>query len=97
MKIRCEEDLHRVAQSVDSPLAPSLPRIAVGVSSCGIAAGAGTVMESIKRETGRQGAQCTIAPVGCLGFCGAEPLVEINMPEIGRLVYGHVTAARVPD
>ncbi|MEA2012072.1 MAG: NADH-ubiquinone oxidoreductase-F iron-sulfur binding region domain-containing protein [Verrucomicrobiota bacterium] len=46
--------------------------IRVGMGSCGIAAGADEVLEKLREKT-----SIKIEAVGCIGFCYAEPLVEI--------------------
>lgn len=97
MKIGNREDLDRVASAARGLLAPSLPRIAVGMSSCGLAAGAQSVIDALQSEAGRQGVECGIVATGCLGFCGAEPLVDVTLPGKGRAVYGPVDGASVPE
>ncbi len=97
MKIRNTEDLNRLATVARELLMPSFPRIAVGMSSCGLAAGAQSVLEAIQSETESQGVECRIVTTGCLGFCGAEPLVDITMPGKGGVVYGPVEDASVAD
>lgn len=97
MKIRNSNDLERLAAiSLERPT-PDIPRIAVGTSSCGLAAGAQAVLEAFQRESKRQGVQCRIAAVGCLGFCGAEPLADITLPGKGRVIYGPVEGESVAD
>ncbi|MBN2715829.1 MAG: hypothetical protein JXX14_08235, partial [Deltaproteobacteria bacterium] len=53
-----------------------IQEIRVGVSSCGLAAGAGAVLAKLK-------ARCDVSVigVGCIGHCYAEPLVEVVTPE----------------
>ena len=97
MKIRNAESLHSLAQASRELITPSFPRIAVGMSSCGLAAGAQSVMEALQRECKRQGVECRIVATGCLGFCGAEPLVEIILPGKARAVYGPIEDARCAD
>ena len=93
MKIRDEESLHGLAEAARKLLTPAVPRIAVGMSSCGLAAGAQHVMEALERESKSQGLECRVVGVGCLGFCSAEPLVEIILPGKFRTIYGNVQDA----
>ena len=51
-----------------------IKRIKVGVASCGLAAGAGEVLEALKRNAG----EIPVVGVGCIGHCYAEPLVEVE-------------------
>ncbi|MDK2876488.1 MAG: NADH-quinone oxidoreductase subunit [Archaeoglobaceae archaeon] len=54
-------------------------RITVGTSTCGIAAGALKVKESLNAKG-----------VGCLGFCSAEPLVSVQEDGKAPIVYRNV-------
>ncbi len=68
------------------------PRIAVGMSSCGIAAGARAVMEAVSAEVKTRGLAWTVSPTGCIGACHAEPLVEVRPADGTRHLYGNVDA-----
>lgn len=52
--------------------------IKVGMSTCGIAAGADKVFDLIKSEVKKQGLNFDVRIVGCIGNCFDEPLVEIK-------------------
>jgi NADH-quinone oxidoreductase subunit F len=52
-------------------------RIKIGTGSCGIAAGAGEVLDFFKENVD----DIDIVEVGCLGHCYAEPLVEVETDE----------------
>jgi NADH-quinone oxidoreductase subunit F/NADP-reducing hydrogenase subunit HndC len=93
VKINSPEELKRRATAARELLAPPVPRIAVGMSSCGLAAGARSVFEVLQSAVANPGSEYKIVATGCLGFCGAEPLVDITIPGKGRVVYGPVDAA----
>ncbi len=97
MKIKDAQSLNRLAEASRGLLTPSFPRIAVGMSSCGSAAGARSVMEALQEESENRRTECRIVATGCLGFCGAEPLVEILLPGRVRAVYGPVDGAFAAD
>jgi len=67
------------------------PVIYVGCATCGLAAGAGDLLATIGRELERLGVEATVVPVGCIGMCYAEPLVDVRVPGLPRISYGHVT------
>ena len=73
------------------------PRILVGMATCGRAAGAGGVINSIKEDLARRQIDATLIEVGCFGFCYAEPLVDIIKPGKPRICYGNVTPEIVPQ
>jgi NADH-quinone oxidoreductase subunit F len=62
-----------------------IKRIKVGMASCGIAAGAGEVMDYLKKNIG----DIEIVETGCIGHCYAEPLVEVETDE-GSIFYEDV-------
>jgi NADH-quinone oxidoreductase subunit F len=67
------------------------PRILVGTATCGRAAGALAVLETIERELSRLGIDATVTQVGCIGLCYAEPIVDIIKPNHPRICYSGVT------
>ncbi len=72
------------------------PVIYVGCATCGIAAGASDVLAAIDEMLGRLGADAHVVPVGCIGMCFAEPLVDIQLPGQPRVCYGNVTLKQLP-
>ncbi|MBI4283092.1 MAG: NADH-quinone oxidoreductase subunit NuoF [Chloroflexi bacterium] len=67
------------------------PRILVGAVTCGQAAGANAVLDTIHQELSRLGIDAIVTEVGCIGLCYAEPLVDIIKPNRPRICYGSVT------
>jgi len=63
-----------------------IKRIKVGVASCGIAAGAGDVMEALKKSAG----SIPVVGVGCIGHCYAEPMVEVETEDGASVFYSSV-------
>ena len=68
--------------------------IRVGMSTCGLAAGAGAVYTAIDTYLHRRQLSVTLQPTGCLGACHREPLVEVVVDGASTL-YGPVTPERV--
>jgi NADH-quinone oxidoreductase subunit F len=66
------------------------PVIFVGTATCGRAAGALDVLQTIRTELERQGVNYPVFEVGCLGHCYAEPLVVISKPGYSPICYGYV-------
>ena len=69
--------------------------IAVGMNSCGIAAGAKETYEAIKAELERRNLDVKLKIVGCVGMCYREPLVDV-ITEDEIITYGHVDPKKVP-
>ena len=72
------------------------PWIRIGTALCGKAAGADQVNAAIHAELQQHNIQATVSEVGCLGFCYAEPLIDITMPNGSKIFYSNVTPSKVP-
>jgi (2Fe-2S) ferredoxin len=64
--------------------------IKVGLSTCGIAAGADTVFKILQKELAKKEFKIPVLRCGCAGMCFAEPLVEVKMEGMPHVLYGHV-------
>ncbi|HPJ22649.1 MAG TPA: (2Fe-2S) ferredoxin domain-containing protein [Clostridia bacterium] len=71
-------------------------RIIVGMATCGIAAGAGEVFDSIAGEIMKLGLgdKVTVVRSGCMGACHSEPTVEIAVPGEESVLYGNIDSQR---
>ncbi len=68
-----------------------IPVIYVGAGSCGRGAGAGSVLQRIRKHLAAQQIQAKVIEVGCIGLCVAEPLVDIQLPGMARISFQRVT------
>jgi len=68
--------------------------VAVGMSSCGIAAGARVVFDSLQKDVAARGLPFSVVATGCIGACHAEPLVEVRQEDGKTFLYGNVDEAR---
>ncbi len=78
---------------------PHASRVLIGSATCGRAAGALDVLRSFQDRCAAEPTlrDLHIFEVGCLGMCFAEPLVEIQGPRGGRILYQGVSANMVDD
>jgi NADH:ubiquinone oxidoreductase subunit F (NADH-binding)/NAD-dependent dihydropyrimidine dehydrogenase PreA subunit/(2Fe-2S) ferredoxin len=70
-------------------------RIYVGSATCGLAAGAGTLLERLPGELDSLGLKAKVIPVGCIGMCFAEPLVDIQEPGKPRVSYQGIAGRKL--
>jgi len=96
-KIKSYDDLKNLrdkySKEISSPEADT--RIIVGMATCGIAAGAGDVFDSIAGEIMKLGLEnVTVVRAGCMGACHSEPTVEVVIPGEESVLYGNVDSAR---
>jgi len=70
--------------------------IYIGMGTCGLAAGAGDTYQAIRRELEKRNLDIMIQPVGCIGICVKEPLVDVQLAGQPRVTYANVKPAHVP-
>jgi len=67
------------------------PSITIGTATCGRAAGALSVLEAINTALAQNNIEANIIPVGCIGLCYAEPIINIIKPGRPHIYYGNLT------
>ena len=60
------------------------------MATCGIASGAKAVMEYFIEELDKRNVDAVVMQTGCMGYCYAEPTVEITKPGEEPIVFGWV-------
>ena len=97
MKIQSAQDLEIIGQEYRQRLySPDSVKVLIGMASCGIAAGGQAAFEKAAQEF-PEGNGVRIGQTGCLGFCEAEPLVEIAAAGKPRVIYQHITEDKISD
>ena len=73
-------------------------QVIVGMGTCGIAAGAKDTFASLVDTLAAKGlSNVLIRQTGCMGLCHSEPTVEVVVPGMPTVIYGHVDAATAKD
>jgi NADP-reducing hydrogenase subunit HndB len=73
---------------------PDRVQVKVAMATCGIAAGAKPIMEFFVEQLDRRNIPGVVSQTGCMGYCYAEPTVEIKLPGQDPLVFGYVDLKR---
>ena len=84
-------ELQERAQQEWQELKNGEPVIWFGLATCGLAAGAGEVIEAVQAELTESGIAAQIVPTGCLGACFVEPMMDLQKPGGPRICYGEMT------
>jgi NADH:ubiquinone oxidoreductase subunit F (NADH-binding)/Pyruvate/2-oxoacid:ferredoxin oxidoreductase delta subunit len=85
-------DIQARAQTAAAPfLDTRQPRILVGASTCGQAAGADDLLAALPGHLKEMDLDIDVSQVGCLGLCYAEPLVELRSAAHPPLLFSGVT------
>ena len=95
-KIKSLDDLYQIKQQVtEHP--DSQVQIKVAMATCGIASGARETMNVFLEEIGKGNLNATVTQTGCMGYCYAEPTVEVRKPGQEPLVFGYVDAPKAAE
>ena len=64
-------------------------RVLVGMATCGIAAGARPVLNTLAQEVQSRGLtnKISVTQTGCIGLCQYEPIVEVMEPGKEKVTY----------
>ncbi|MFO7978541.1 MAG: (2Fe-2S) ferredoxin domain-containing protein [Bacteroidales bacterium] len=71
--------------------------IKVAMATCGIASGAKDVMEFLVDELDKRGIDAIVSQTGCMGYCYAEPTIEVTLPQKDPVVFGYVDLKKADD
>jgi NADP-reducing hydrogenase subunit HndB len=72
-------------------------QIKVAMATCGIAAGAKEVMDTLIDVCASKGVKAVVTQTGCMGYCYAEPTVEIKKPGQEPIVFGYINPAKAKE
>jgi NADP-reducing hydrogenase subunit HndB len=104
-KIKSLADLKKLQSEVQSKIKlrekgdnpEKLIQIKVSMATCGIASGAKETMAFFIEELDHQGIDAIVTQTGCMGYCYAEPTIELTLPGQSPVVYGYVNKAKAQE
>lgn len=97
-KVKSLADLKKMKEQLQSKIdlrekgedPESRVQIKVAMATCGIASGAKTVMEFFIEELEKRSIDAVVTQTGCMGYCYAEPTIEVQLPNQEPVVFGYV-------
>jgi len=91
--VKNKVDLREKGENVDQMVV-----IRVAMATCGIAAGARDTMNYLAELIREEGlSNIMITQSGCMGYCYAEPTLEVTLPGREPVVYGNVTKEKAKE
>jgi len=101
-KINSPEDLANLRNSLkdsgsEKDLEGGQVKIRVSEATCGIASGAKEIERFFQTELKKRSIGAEIIPVGCMGYCYAEPTIEVTVPGREAVVFGYVDLKKADD
>ncbi|MCE1197562.1 MAG: (2Fe-2S) ferredoxin domain-containing protein [Marinilabiliales bacterium] len=104
-KIKSLDDLKKLREGMQAKIklresgnnAENIVRVKVSMSTCGIASGAKEIMNFMMDEMERQAIEAVVTQTGCMGYCYAEPTIEVTVPGHDPIVFGDVDKVRASE
>ena len=105
MKVKSLADLRKIKADVQEKMklreqgenADKIVQFKVAMATCGIASGAKEIMNFIIDEMDFRSLDAIVTQTGCMGFCYAEPTIEVIIPGEAPIIYGFVTKDKVVE
>ncbi|HZK07158.1 MAG TPA: (2Fe-2S) ferredoxin domain-containing protein [Bacteroidales bacterium] len=72
-------------------------QIKVGMATSGIASGAKGIMDFLIVELDKRGIDAVVTQTGDMGYCYAEPTIEVTRPGEEPIVFGYVDTKRADE
>jgi NADP-reducing hydrogenase subunit HndB len=104
-KIKSLDDLKQLREGMQAKIKlrensnhpENIVRIKVAMSTCGIASGAKEIMNYLMDELEQQAIEAVVTQTGCMGYCYAEPTIEVTVPGKEPIVFGDVDKFRASE
>ena len=94
LKKRCEDLKTGMDIRTKAPDPENIVQVKVAMATCGIASGAKTIMEFFLEQLVRRNIDAVVTQTGCMGYCYAEPTIEVKLPGEDPVVFGFVDLKR---
>ena len=75
----------------------SMVQIKVGMATSGIASGAKEVFNYLSEELAKRNIDAVVTQTGDMGYCYAEPTIEVTLPGKEPIVFGYVNIAKADE
>lgn len=85
----------KLRETSNSP--ESVVQIKVGMATSGIASGAKEVMSYLIDELDKRKIDAVVTQVGDMGYCYAEPTIEVKKPGADPIVFGYVNTTKANE
>ena len=104
-KVKSLADLQKLKADLQSKVdlrekgdsAENLVQVKVAMATCGIASGAKQIMEFFMDELEKRNIASVVTQTGCMGYCYAEPTVEVKLKDQEPVVFGEVDAKKADE
>jgi NADH-quinone oxidoreductase subunit F/NADP-reducing hydrogenase subunit HndC len=91
-KLKLNSDLREKVGATES-----FAQVKVGMGTSGIASGAKEIMDFLTDELDRRNISATVTQTGDIGYCYAEPAIEVILPGENPVVFGYVDQKKAQE
>ncbi len=104
-KVKSLSDLKKMREELQSKVnlrekgehPDSMVQIKVSMATCGIASGAKETMDYMINELDNRAIDAVVTQTGCMGYCYAEPTIEVILPDSKPVVFGYVDIKKAKE
>ena len=104
-KVKSLADLMRLKEEVQGRISlreksdrpEQLVKVKDAMATCGIASGAKQTMEFLIDELEKRNIEAVVTQTGCMGYCYAEPTIEVTLPGQEPVVFGEVDVRKADE
>ena len=105
VKVKSLADLRKIKSELQSKMnlreksehPDKMVQVKVAMATCGIASGAKQVMDFMIEELEKRGIDAIVTQTGCMGYCYAEPTIEVIVPGKDPIVFGYVNIKKADE
>ena len=104
-KVKTLDDLRNLRNNLQNKLdmreqglnPEEVVQVKVAMATCGIASGARETMNFFISALKKREIKAVVTQTGCMGYCYAEPTVEVTIPGKEPVVFGEVDMSKADD
>lgn len=104
-KVKTLDDLRKLREGLKSKTslrekgenAKDLIQIKVAMATCCIASGSRDTMNYIADELEKRNIDAVVTQTGCMGYCYAEPTIEVAVPGKEAIIFGYVDEKKADE
>ena len=104
-KVKSLDDLRKLKSDLQSKMQlreksdhpENYVQIKVAMATCGIASGAKETMEFLIGELEKRNIDAVVTQTGCMGYCYAEPTIEVTLLGQEPIVFGDVDTRKADE
>ncbi len=101
-KIKTLDDLRKLRKNLvgrqeKSKNSENSIQIKVAMATCSIASGSRDTIQFINKELKKRNIEASVTQTGCMGYCYAEPTIEVTIQGKEPVVFGYVDEKKADE